>query len=370
VLNTWNLEPIRGSIQGRALVPIIHLFAWSLLVSLKGTSIGTPQPSDRVSALGTVEETPNPFTRIADAIGGRLGWSRQTTMFAISASLFAHLVVLVIAALIIRPAPMASASDGRGEVPMAISTDTELSETMEMSLAEASPQMSDLNLDDLFDNTEIELPASSLDLSALDLSELGEIGGAGDIDSDSGSSIFESGSGGAASFFGIESSGNRFAYIVDISGSMQGQRIEALKRELTRSIMGLRSQSQFSIILFSSDAYPLGPSGWRSATDATKRQARSEIASIQVRGGTVPMPAFDIVFSMQPPPDAIYFMTDGIFANATGVAAEIARLNRSSGRLVPVHCITFMERDAEEIMKVIARQSGGSYTHVSSSDAP
>lgn len=366
----WNLAAIRGSIQGSALVPIIHLFTRPLLVSLKGTPIVTPQPSDPASGFGPGEEAPNVLVRVADAIGERLGWSRQTTMFAISASLLAHLVVLFIAAMIVRPAQPASASDGRGEVPMAISVEDELNDSIEMSLAEESPQMSDLNLDDLFESTDIEMPSSSLDLSALDLSELGEIGGAGDIDSDSGSSVFESGSGGAASFFGIESSGNRFAYIVDVSGSMQGQRIDALKRELTRSVVGLRSQSQFTVILYSSDAYQLGPAGWRSTNDGSKRQARSEIESMQVRGATVPMPAFDIVFSMQPRPDAIYFMTDGAFSNAEAVAGEIAKLNRSSGRLVPIHCITFMERDAEEIMKQIARQSGGSYTHVTSGATP
>jgi len=351
-------------------VPIIHLLESCRSDSTKGIHIARPQPYVSASDVGPIDVSSNFLTRIADRIGERLGWSRQTTMFAISASLLAHLIVLFVAALIVRPAEPATASDGRGEVPMAISVEDELSDSIEMSLAEESPQMSDLNLDDLFENTEIEMPSSSLDLSALDLSELGEIGGAGDIDSDSGSSVFESGSGGAASFFGIESSGNRFAYIVDVSISMQGQRIDALKRELTRSIVGLRSQSQFTVILYSSDAYQLGPEGWRSTNDGSKRQAGSEIEKIQVRGATVPMPAFDIVFEMQPRPDAIYFMTDGDFSNAEAVAGEIARLNRSSGRLVPIHCITFMEREAEEVMKLIAKQSGGSYTHVSTGSAP
>ena len=84
-----------------------------------------------------------------------------------------------------------------------------------------------------------------------------------------------------------------------------------------------------------------------------------------VAGGMrVPLPAFDLLFELRPRPDAIYFMTDGAFVNPEAVVAEITRLNRSTGRVVPIHCITFIEREAEETMKEIARQSGGSYTHV------
>jgi hypothetical protein len=305
--------------------------------------------------------------RLSDRIGEKFGWSRQTTIFAISASLFVHMLLLLIAALVVQPAPPAAASDGQGDVPLAVISESDLEQTAEVSLASESPTVDDLALDEMFDQPDVEMPASSIDFSALDLSDLGDIGGAGEIDDAAGSSVFDSGSGGAASFFGVEAGGNRFAYIVDVSGSMQGERIEILKRELTRSIVGLRSQSQFTILLFSSGAIQLGPEGWRSASDQGKRAARSEITNIQAGGTTVPFPAFEELFEMRPRPDAIYFMTDGVFSNAEQVAAEIARLNRSTGRTVPIHCITFIEREAEEIMKQIARQSNGSYTHVTGS---
>lgn len=312
--------------------------------------------------------SPNPVARFADWLGNKFGWSRQTALFAVAASLFVHVVMLVVAAMVLRPPPVASASDGTGEVPLAVLSQSDLQDSIEMSLSDQSPTISDLSLDDLFERPEVELPSSSLDLSVLDLSSLGEIGGAGQLDESSGSAVFQDGGGGAASFFGLESSGNRFAYIVDVSGSMQGGRIETLKRELTRSITGLRGSSQFTVVLFSSGAMQLGPSGWRSATDRIKREVRTEITNIRASGTTVPLPAFAVVFELRPRPDAIYFMTDGEFVNPEAVAAEIARLNQSSGRLVPIHCITFVERQSEEIMKLIARQSGGSYTHVSGAD--
>jgi len=312
----------------------------------------------------------NWLARFSDWLGNRFGWSRQTTLFAISVSLFIHMALLLMAALVLQPPPVASASDGDGKVPLAVRSDSDLQDTIQVSLADQSPSMQNLSLDDMFERPQIDMPSTSLDLSSLDLSALGEIGGAGALDEAAGSAVFEGGSGGAASFFGLESSGSRFAYIVDVSGSMSGARIEALKRELVRSVSGLRGQAQFSIVLFSSGAQQLGPSGWRSATDQMKREARTEIGNIRAGGSTVPMPAFDIIFELRPRPDAIYFMTDGIFSNPESVAADIARLNRSTGRLVPIHCITFIDRDAEEIMKLIARQSGGSYTHVSGTGGP
>ncbi|XOV74727.1 MAG: hypothetical protein ACFHWZ_14640 [Phycisphaerales bacterium] len=117
--------------------------------------------------------------RLSDRIGERFGWSRQTTLFALSASLFAHMLLLLVAALIIRPAPPAAASDGNGDVPLAVISQSELEQTAEVSLASESPTPTDLELDRLFDQPAVEMPASSIDFSALDLSDLGEIGARG-----------------------------------------------------------------------------------------------------------------------------------------------------------------------------------------------
>ena len=168
----------------------------------------------------------------------------------------------------------------------------------------------------------------------------------------------------ATNFFGVQSHGIRIAYIVDVSGSMWGERIHILKNELSQSVNALNAESEFTIILYSSNALQLGQAGWRPSIEESKRQAISEIAKITASGTTNPMPALEIVFSMQPQPDAVFFLTDGIFANSERVADEIGRLARSTNNLTPIHCITFIERDAEEIMKTIAHQTGGSYSHV------
>lgn len=178
---------------------------------------------------------------------------------------------------------------------------------------------------------------------------LGKIGGSG-------------GGGGGSKFFGVEAAGSRFAYIVDISGSMQGIKIQQLKANLQETIAGLLEHMSFVVMCFSSDKAPLGGrERWTNANDAAKRWARVKIDEIGANGGTNPQSSFDGIFALTPRPDAIYFMTDGQFDPA--VADTIAFLNRT-GKKVPVHCITFGDRSAEELMRRIATESGGTYTHV------
>lgn len=200
------------------------------------------------------------------------------------------------------------------------------------------------------------------------VSELGadSIGG-GDISGGGGEGLGlgGSGGGGGASFFGIEAQGSRFAYIVDISGSMNVEgRIQALQRELMKSIEGLLENASFYVVLFSGDAQVLGGrKDWSEATDPNKRWARRAVARITAQGETNPLPAFRMVLTTKPRPDAVYFMTDGDFgAQADLVALEIAALN--SQFKIPIHCICFVQRDSEAVMKRIARESGGSYNFV------
>ena len=202
-------------------------------------------------------------------------------------------------------------------------------------------------------------------LSGIAGSGLGGGSGAGSGDGD-GFGDFAGGGGGGGGgsrFFGVEARGSRFVYIVDVSGSMQGERLVALKRELINSVDGLVGASSFLIILFNSDAVPLGGRArWIDASDANKRRNIEMVNKIIAGGGTYPAPGFDIAFSLRPRPDASYFMTDGLFDPA--VAEQVSRLNRSGDRPIPIHCIAFVSREAETLLRDIARASGGTYVYV------
>lgn len=171
------------------------------------------------------------------------------------------------------------------------------------------------------------------------------------------------GGGGGARFFGVEARGSRFVYVVDVSGSMQGKRLQSLKIELTNSLDGLLTASSFLVVLFNSDSVPLGGRvKWIDASEPAKRRIYEMLGKVVAGGGTQPEDALDMAFSLKPRPDAIYFMTDGLFD--TGVAERITKLNRGDRRPVPIHCIAFGTRDAEALMRQIAQASGGSYTYI------
>src|SRR5262249_53760813 len=97
------------------------------------------------------------------------------------------------------------------------------------------------------------------------------------------------------------------------------------------------------------------------ASDEGKRWAVQRVKEVEAQGGTVPDGAFESIFAMKPRPDAIYFMTDGLFDPS--VAEKIAWLNRG-GKRIPVHCLAFMDRSSEATMKEIAERSGGTYTFI------
>jgi hypothetical protein len=172
----------------------------------------------------------------------------------------------------------------------------------------------------------------------------------------------------AATFFGVKATGRRFAYICDISGSMDRtigsshtKRIDVLRSELAKSIGGLPEDAEFFVCLFNGEASILGDNvEWDRATDDGKRLARRRMRQVGADGSTEPLHAFEIVFSLDPKPDAIYFMTDGEFDRA--YARRIAALNEELH--IPIHCITFVSKRGERTMQRIAQEAGGAYTHV------
>jgi len=248
-------------------------------------------------------------------------------------------------------------------IEFAVMTETELAELGRIQFdlvtpIEAEIPEPDVPAVELFDAPEY----SDLIADVGQVTELTATLGGGDISD--GMGIEGGAGGGAASFFGVEAVGRRFAFVVDRSGSMaHSGKWPATQQEMIRAIDALEGNSDFFIMLYSTDAFALGGrTEWREASRRGKRWARQEIIRLPApRGGTDPVPAFlAIADGLRPRPDAIYFMTDGEFPEA--LAREIIDIN---SRLdVPIHCITFVNDRAAPMMQMIAKQSGGTYTHV------
>lgn len=296
------------------------------------------------------------------------GWlgTNEVRLFGVAVSLFVHVALLLLLANLIFERSAASANAGAsGQTPLAVIADADLSELAEVNLAADVPT-EDVAPMEMVTSEEFSKPVSDASLASLEKSDVGDVFGAGEDEMDSGMEGALGGSG-TANFFGVEARGTRFAYIVDISGSMADDRLAALRQALGASIDGLLEHTQFAIVLYNSDAYLLTSRGWVPATDKSKRDVKRDLRGVQATGGTNPIPAFQIVFGMKPRPDAIYFMTDGEFgSNGPTIVSTVDKLNSQGFRKVPIHCITFIEDSGRDVMRAIARRSGGTYTHVGS----
>jgi len=165
-----------------------------------------------------------------------------------------------------------------------------------------------------------------------------------------------------ASFMGVHAKGTRFCIIADRSGSMVGPKLDFVKKEILETLSTMHRRGRFQLIFFNTRDLPYPQPGWRDP-----RIERSDVATwlqtVTAGGGTYPTPAFRVALSLSPRPDAIFFMTDGLFP--VQVVDEVAELNRGGEKRVQIHAISFMDTSSEALMRKIASDSGGTYRRVS-----
>ncbi len=292
-------------------------------------------------------------------------------------SIGVHLIIMLIAALVTVDFGNADAGGNSGdEVDFAVLTSSDLAQMQSPKLNQESFEVAvnpteAIRADLLSDASNEDSVDELADSIAPSLSPGG--GSLTSIDSSTGSA--GAGTGDGASFFGLEAEGRNFAYIVDISGSMNtltergiNTRWELTRSELIRSIDALDNRAEFSVVLYSSNAIAVFGQGiWTQASPPNKRLASGTLLGFEPNGGTRPHAGFLLTFNLDPEPDAIYFMTDGLFD--VDVPNQIKQLNRRT--LVPIHTILFGEladqREAQaalNMMQSIARNSGGKFTHI------
>ncbi|MBS3733559.1 MAG: VWA domain-containing protein [Phycisphaerae bacterium] len=184
--------------------------------------------------------------------------------------------------------------------------------------------------------------------------------------------------------------GDHIVYVIDRSGSMaSGGAFDILAKKLGESLADLRASQQFHLIFFGPDE-PVEKSPRRlvPATDANKRAAAPFLGRLVPEGQTQVLPALKRAFEVfEAEPNEgkklICLLSDGDFEGLgqtsnrykgkTGNEAVVAWLadhnsdDDSDGRR-DVEIQTFLYRgddpDAVEVMKKIAAEHGGNFTHV------
>ena len=186
-------------------------------------------------------------------------------------------------------------------------------------------------------------------------------------------------------FFGTASRGNKFVFIIDKSGSMEGDRLAAAKEELCRTLKGLKATDKFMVYFFSDNAEPMPmparamlsffsnnaePMPARAMLSGTPKNIRWAVKWVRTRsvqGGTDPRQALHLCFDLRP--DTVWLLTDGIFLQRPGlkpVTDLIRELNKKDE--VRVNTIGF-HRDRKAVdrsLNPIAAANGGTFRFVNS----
>jgi hypothetical protein len=166
---------------------------------------------------------------------------------------------------------------------------------------------------------------------------------------------------GDSRFFGLGGKGRSFVYVLDCSGSMndEGRFIRA-REELLRSIEHLTSDQSYYVIFYNDGTYPMDADGAVPATPRQIDKTRTWVDRVFPGGGTRPKQALLLALSLEP--DAIYFLSDGIFDPST---LEVIRAeSRASSLRIPIHTIAIGSREGQSQMRTLSRITGGRYHYV------
>ena len=209
------------------------------------------------------------------------------------------------------------------------------------------------------------------------------------------------GMGSGATFFGMKSAGKRILFVLDFSGSLSKEQVNLTVEETTRALKGLKAGMQYQVIRFAGGGVFAWP-GWKvddktvkfdnMVTDPNGKKYRFyspkkgyadfefdgpdsglpkekwlEVGSSNLKKtidvleerqtflGTDWLMALKVGHGMEPPPDVIYFMSDGTGGNAPG---PILSYNRSHGRPVINTFAMQTTKGAKEFAEVAAGTKG------------
>lgn len=245
-------------------------------------------------------------------------------------------------------------------------------------------------------NISIPVPDQVVDVQSMDFGDGDDFGsGWGD-----GSGMGDGG--GGASFFNQKVSAERIAYVIDYSLSMKGERDSLMRKELTKSIDGLSGGVKFQMIFFSGPAWVAGselpgfnyakekatvegkgghkyewtgkglhdwtpkgkrqPAEWLEADLGNLKDAKDIIKETPLSGGTDWENPLLMAFDMEPPPQIVFFMTDGAVGgrDMMKLTDDLAAMAKKKG--IVVNTIAMMEPKANQPMANLAKKTGGEFT--------
>lgn len=123
--------------------------------------------------------------------------------------------------------------------------------------------------------------------------------------------------------------------VMDISGSMSGDKMEQAKSALSQLLGSLRQGDRFRIVAFSSDVRRYAE-GWTAVNEQSRRAAVDWVRSLEANGGTNIAGALNEAFAAAPDAEAlgmVVFLTDGLPSQGESDPERLAeQAERARGR--------------------------------------
>ncbi len=185
------------------------------------------------------------------------------------------------------------------------------------------------------------------------------------------------------SFYGAESSGNSFCFVLDGSGSMRGGPWEAARIELLKSIGSLKPTQRFYVIFFNKEVVAITEPGTNhpaskplTATPENLAHVKRWLDTLQIMTGEPPMKAMEAALEIEC--DCIYYLADGEMSES--VAKKLLDMLRKKNRVndiidgevvvMPIHTIAYYSDKGLEIMRRIAEENRGQFAYVPKPNKP
>ncbi|REK08987.1 MAG: VWA domain-containing protein [Planctomycetota bacterium] len=160
----------------------------------------------------------------------------------------------------------------------------------------------------------------------------------------------------------------RLVFVLDISGSMQGGRMDAAKRELLKAINGLPKHASFGVVVFNGSV-----GSWKKklvpAEPRMKRSAAEFVAQLNPQSQTATYDALEAAFTFDT--EAIYFLTDGApTAGKIMAPADIIRSVTGVNKVRRISIYTigvapgFPGSVTDAFLKNLAEQNFGHYRRI------
>ncbi len=177
------------------------------------------------------------------------------------------------------------------------------------------------------------------------------------------------------SYFGIEISSKRIAFLIDVSLSMlpiarskkksgeKLRKIDLLKRELGSVLRNLSIDTRINILAFDRSVKSWQKS-LRSLSGGGLGSALEYVKKLGTGGGTNIFDSIELALG-DPEVDTIYLLTDGQpttgrYSTPDGIIAGTRELNRARG--VTIHCIAFGAES--DLLRKLAAEHAGEYRFV------